>query len=86
MTYDKTDPRMTKLRNGATIIDYRDFDGPNDYLRLLLCFNSYTGEYVSWIQNLQDRDRGFDGTYHGQYSRNASQAIATFRERATQYA
>lgn len=78
--------RMTQIKNGqATILEAYQCEGPNDYLQVILCYLPYNDEFVVWTRNLQDVERGFDGTYHGAYHDNIVSASLVFRNRCREY-
>lgn len=69
------------LKNGAKIIAHK----PTEYahLRVVLC-ETHKGEgreFVTWVQNLQDVERGYDGTYHGHYFVEYKSALRDFEAR-----
>ena len=65
------------LKNGAKIIAHK----PTEYahLRVVLC--ETPREFVTWVQNLQDVERGYDGTYHGHYFAEYKSALSDFEAR-----
>lgn len=79
--------RMTQIKNGqATILEAYQCEGRDDYLQVLLCYLPHNDEFVVWLRNLHDVERGFDGTYHGVYCYDLSSAVTAFKRRCSMYA
>lgn len=78
--------RMTQIKNGqATIIEAYQCEGRDDYLQVILCYLPDNDEFVVWLRNLHDVERGFDGTYMGIYCHDLSSAVTAFKRRCSMY-
>lgn len=62
------------LRNGAIVLLRRDTGIP--FLKVVLC--EWRGEFVTWIQNIQEEG---DGTSAGNYFKNLEDATLDFSTR-----
>lgn len=75
---------LEQLQNGAYIIAERKKYYEHDkHLRVVLCYWNHGDrkEYVTWVRNMQDVERGYDGTYHGHYFDNILDASEDFTGR-----
>ena len=67
------------LRNGATILKRKK--GMSNYLNVILAITD-NNEFVTWIQNLNDKALGHDGTFHGGYfGQDLQSALDDFNKR-----